>query len=169
MRLVLAIVAVCVLASAAAAQSTPKIGYVNLQVALNESNKGKQAKEQFKKEVEAMQKGLERQRNDLESLKNELEKKASVMKESELAAKEDDYRRKLRDFERSYKDSQADLQRKDNELTAGILGELQEVVIKFGEREGYTLILETTSSAVLYGAADSDLTDRIIREYNSAR
>lgn len=169
MRFVFALAAACLLASAAAAQTTPKIGYVNLQVALNESSKGKQAKEQFKKEVEAMQKDLERQRDGIEALKSELEKKASVMKESELASKEDEYRRKLRDFERNYKDSQADLQRKDNELTAGILSELQEVVIKFGEREGYTLILETTSSAVLYGAEDSDLTDRIIREYNGSR
>lgn len=169
MKFLLPIVAACLFATAASAQTTPKIGYVNLQVALNESNKGKRAKDEFKKEVEKMQKGLEQQRDSLEAIKNELEKKASVMKESEFASKEEEYRRKLRDFERNYKDSQADLQRKDNELTAGILSELQEVVIKFGEREGYTLILETTSSAVLYGAADSDLTERIISEYNSAR
>lgn len=165
MRVLLAIVLACLFAGSASAQ-TPKIGYVNLQVALNQSSKGKTAKEQFKKEVDKLQKGLEKQRDDLEKLKDQLEKKASVMKESERVELEEDYRRRLRDFERAYKDSQADLQRKDNELTAGILGELQEVVAKFGEREKYTLILETTSSAVLYGSEDADLTEEIIREYN---
>ena len=165
MRVLLAIALACILADAAWAQS-PKIGYVNLQVALNESTKGKKAKGEFKKEVEKLQKGLEKQRDDLESLKNQLEKKASVMKEAERTTLEEDYRRRLRDFERSYKDSQADLQRKDNELTASILSELQEVVVKYGERENYTLVLETTSSAVLYGSEDADITEEIIREYN---
>ena len=165
MRVLLAIALTFLLATPAWAEG-PKIGYVNLQVALNESGKGKRAKEQFKKEVEKLQKGLEKQRDDLESLKEQLEKKASVMKESERTELEEDYRRRLRDFERSYKDSQADLQRKDNELTAGILQELQEVVVKYGEREKFDLILETTSSAVLYGSEKGDLTDAIIREYN---
>ena len=165
MRVRLPIAVSCMLANAAWAQS-PKIGYVNLQVALNESTKGKQAKDKFKREVEKLQGGLEKQRDAIESLKNQLEKKASVMKESERVSLEDEYRRKLRDFERAYKDSQADLQRKDNELTAEILGQLQEVVVRYGESQGYTLILETTSSAVLYGSQDSDLTEAIIKEYD---
>jgi len=165
MRVLLAIAVSSLLANVAWAQS-PKIGYVNLQVALNESSKGKVAKEQFKKEVEKLQKGLESQRDEIESLKSQIEKKASVMKESERVSLEDDYRRKLRDFERAYKDSQADLQRKDNELTASILSELQQIVVKYGERDGYTLILETTSSAVLYGSESADLTAVILKEYD---
>lgn len=166
MRIALAIAASSLIASIALAETAPKIGYVNLQVALNESTKGQKAKEQFKKEVDKLQKELKGQKDDLEGLKEQIEKKASVMKDSERVELEDDYRRKLRDFERTYKDAQADLQRKDNELTGGILGELQEVVAEYGKDNDFTVILETSSGGLLYGDEDSDLTEIIIKAYN---
>jgi len=143
-----------------------KIGYVDLQRALNESNRGKKAKEEFKAEVEKLQAQLKKKKDQIESLKEQLEKKAAVMKEEERDKLEEEYRKKLRDFERDYKDSQADLQRKDSELTGAILKELHEVIQEYGEREGYTMIFEAGASAVLYGAKSADLTDAILEEYN---
>lgn len=166
MRFAWLIIAAVFLVNVAFAQSVPKIGYVDLQRALNESEAGKKAKEEFKVQVDRLQAQLKKQKDDIDNLKEQLEKKALVMKEEERANLEDEYRRKLRDFERNYKDSQADLQKKDNELTGGIIKELQDVIRDYGEREGYTLIMENTSSAVLYGAKSSDLTDEVIRQYN---
>ena len=145
-----------------------KIGIVDLQRALNESEAGKKAKEDFKVQVDKLQGQLKRQKDEIDSLKDQLEKKSVMMKEDQRANLEDEYRRKLRDFERNYKDSQADLQKKDNELTGGIIKDLQDVIRAYGEREGYLLILEATNSAVLYGAKTADLTDDIMRDYNSA-
>ncbi len=143
-----------------------KIGYVDLQRALNESDRGRRAKEEFKGQVEKLQGSLKKKKEAIDHLKEQLEKKAAVMKEEERSNLEDEYRRKLRDFEREYKDSQADLERKDNELTGAILRELQEVIREYGEHEAYTLILEASSSAVLYGKKNADLTDEILKEYN---
>jgi outer membrane protein len=162
-------IASLLLAPAALAQSDLKVGYVDLQRALTESNAGRRAKEKFKVEVDKMQATLQKQKDSIERLKTQLEKKGPVMKESERTNLEEDYRKKLRDFERSYKDSQADLQRKDNELTGAIIEDLQGVIQEFGKREGYTLILEVTSSAVLYGSGSADLTDKIIAEYNGRK
>jgi outer membrane protein len=155
------------LASVALAQTPAKLGYVDLQRALNESEAGKKAKEEFKVQVDKLQATLKKQKDEIDGLKDQLEKKALVMKEEERGNLEEEYRRKLRDFERSYKDSQADLQRKDNELTGAIIKDLQEVIRAYGEREGYLFILENTSSAVLYGAKTADLTDQIMQQYNS--
>jgi outer membrane protein len=154
-------------ASLAFAQNPTKLGYVDLQRALNESDAGKKAKEEFKVQVDKLQASLKKQKDDIDSMKEQLEKKSLVMKEEERNNLEEEYRRKLRDFERNYKDSQADLQRKDNELTGAIIKDLQEVIRAYGERENYLFILENTSSAVLYGAKGADLTDEIIRQYNS--
>jgi outer membrane protein len=167
MRIVCCIIAGIFVTHSALAQSAPKIGYVDLQRALNESETGKKAKEEFKVQVDKLQASLKKQKDDIDGLKEQLEKKALVMKEEERGTLEEDYRKKLRDFERNYKDSQADLQKKDNELTGVIIKDLQEVIHDYGEREGYTLILESTSSAVLYGSKNADLTDELIRQYNS--
>ena len=149
------------------AEATPKIGYVDLQRALNESEAGKRAKEEFKVQVDKLQAVLKKQKDEIDSLKDQLDKKSLVMKEEERGNLEEDYQKKLRDFERNYKDSQADLQKKDNELTGAIIKDLGEVIRSYGEREGYTLILENSSNAVLYGAKSADLTDAIMQEYNS--
>jgi outer membrane protein len=161
------ITGVCV-ASLALAEE-PKIGSVDLQRALNESDAGKKAKEEFKVEVDKLQARLKKQKDEIDNLKEQLEKKSLVVKESERGNLEDEYRKKLRDFERNYKDSQSDLQKKDNELTGYILKDLQEVIREYGERQGYTVILENSSSAVLYGAKNADLTDEIIQQYNGRK
>ena len=103
---------------------------------------------------------------EIEGLKDQLEKKSVVMKEEERGNLEENYRKKLRDFERDYKDSQADLQKKDNELTGAIIKDLEEVIRAYGDREGYTMIFESSSNAVIYAAKGADLTDAILREYN---
>jgi outer membrane protein len=168
MKFVLAMLAGLCITGAALAQDI-KIGYVDLQRALNESEAGKKAREEFKVEVDKLQVVLKKQKDQIDNLKDQMEKKALVVKEQERTNLEEEYRKKLRDFERSYKDSQADLQRKDSELTGVILKDLQEVIRDYGEQRGYTVILENSGSAVLYGARNADLTEAIIEQYNAKR
>ena len=159
-----------VLATAAgAAAQQMKIGYVDLQRALNESDAGKRAKERFKTQVDKLQGDLKKQKDQLDSLKEQLEKKASVMKEDDARDMQKDYEKKLRDFERNYKDSQGELQQKDNELTVELLKELQGVIEQFGKEGGYSIILEQSSSSVLYGSPELDLTEQIIARYNARK
>jgi outer membrane protein len=143
-----------------------KIGYVDLQRALNESEAGKKAKEEFKGQVDKLQASLKKKKDAIDSLKEQLEKKSLVMKDEERGNLEEDYRKRMRDFEREYKDSQADLQQKDNELTGVIIKDLQEVIRDYGERENYTMIFEASSTAVLYGTKEADVTEAILQEYN---
>src|SRR6266403_1634014 len=103
MKVVRWVITAVFLAGSASAQSAPKIGYVDLQRALNESDAGKRAKEEFKAQVDKLQGTLKKQKDDIDGMKEQLEKKALVMKEEERGNLEDEYRRKLRDFERNYK------------------------------------------------------------------
>lgn len=158
---------VCLALAAPVMAADLKVGYVNLQRALGESNKGKKAREEFKAQVDKLQGSLKKKKDELEKMKEQLEKKATVMKEDERLDLEDDYRKKMRDFERAYKDSQADLQKKDGDLTSTIIGELQEVIAAYGKENGYSLILEASSSSVLYGDEKLDLTEDILKLYNA--
>jgi outer membrane protein len=155
--------------TAGAARADLKIGYVDLQRALNESEAGRQAKEKFKVQVDRLQGDLKKKKDSLDAMKEQLEKKASVMKDEEARNLEKDYQRKLRDFERAYKDSQGELQQKDNELTVELLKQLQGVIEQFGKENGYSIILEQSSSSVLYGSPELDLTEQIIARYNARK
>lgn len=165
--LALALALLCALAGTARADL--KLGYVDLQRALNESEAGKAAKERFKAQVDRLQVDLKKKKDALDSMKEKLEKKSSVMKPEEARNLENDYQKKLRDFERAYKDSQGELQQKDNELTVELLKELQVVIEEFGKEQGYSIILEQSSSSVLYGSPELDLTEQIIGRYNARK
>lgn len=169
MRIMFAmVVAVAVVAAAvtdASAQDV-RIGVINLQRALNESNAGKKAKARFKEQIDRLQSDLEKKKNDVDALKDQLAKKALVMKDEERRNLEKEYQTKLREFERAYEDSQGELQFKDSELTRDLVKQLQEVIQDYGRRGGYTVILEQAGGGLLYGAAHIDLTDAIIAEFN---
>src|SRR5262245_36641999 len=94
-----------------------KLGYVDLQRALNDSEAGKTAKEKFKGEVDKAEQSLEKRKNEVEKLKEELEKKGLLLNEEQRDALERDYRDKLGEFERVYKNLQQELQIRDRQLT----------------------------------------------------
>lgn len=158
------------LAASPAGAEDYKIATVDLQRALNESSAGKEAKERFKAEVDKLQANLAKQKAEIEKIKADVEKKGLVLKEDERKEIEKDYQRKLRDFQRTYKDAQADLQQRDGELTAEILQELATVIVEYGEKENYNLVLEASNTgAVLYNSRNVDITDEIIEVYNAKK
>lgn len=156
-----------VLARPVMAQAEIKMGIVDLQRALNESKAGKKAKEQFKVEFDRMQDGLKREKDQLDRLKDDLDKKSTVLKEEQRKTMADDFERKRRDLRRKLEDSDAELRRKDSELTGDILKQLAVVIQEIGARDNYTVILENSSSAVLYGSKTIDLTDEVIRAFDA--
>jgi outer membrane protein len=162
-------------AALAGALATPafaaevKVGYVDLQRALNESEAGKRAKADFKVQLDKLESQLKGKKDELDKLKDELDRKSVVMRDEERRKLEDDFQRKRLDLKRRFEDSQAELQKKDNELTSVIIRDLQEVIKEIGDRDRYTLILELSSSPVLYGDKSADLTEQVLAIYNKKK
>ena len=144
-----------------------KVGIVDLQRALNESSAGRKAKEQFKGEFEKMQNGLKGEKDSLDRIKDELDKKSAVLSDDQKRSKAEDFERRRRDLRRKLEDSDAELRKKDQELTGSILKDLAVVIQEIGEREGYTVILENSSSSVLYGSKSIDMTDSVIKAFDA--
>jgi outer membrane protein len=152
-----------------AAAADIKVGYVDLQRALNESSAGKRAKEDFKGQVDRLETQLKGKKQELDKLKEDLERKGTVMRDEERRRLESEFENKRLDLKRRFEDSQAELQKKDQELTGKIIQDLQGIIKEVGDRDGYTLILELGSSPVLYYKKSSDITDEILGVYNGRK
>jgi outer membrane protein len=162
-------VASAVLALAAPAFAEIKIGIVDLQRALNESAAGKKAKEQFKVEFDRMQGSLKGEKDKLDKMKDDLDKQSAVLKADDRKAKADEFERRQRDLRRKLEDSDAELRKKDQELTGDILKDLAVVIQEIGQRDNYTVVLENSSSSVLYGAKSIDMTDEVIKTFDARK
>src|SRR2546428_1171730 len=156
-----------VLGAAPLAAVEQKIAVVDMQRALNECDAGKRAKDQVKAKFEHSQNQLKKQREDLDRLKEDYERKATVLKDEERRNLEKDLESRGLEFKRKYEDFQRDLKETDAELTKSIVAELYELVRDYGEKHGYTLVLEASSGALLYNDKTVDVTDEIVKLHNA--
>ena len=150
------------------AAAEQKIAVIDMQRALNECDAGKRAKEQVKAKFERSQNQLKKQREDLDRLKEDYERKATVLKDEERRNLEKDLESRGLEFKRKYEDFQRDLKETDAELTKSIVEELYELVRDYGEKHGYTLVLEASSGALLYNDKTVDVTDEIVKLHNAS-
>jgi outer membrane protein len=153
------------LPSVAAAQEA-KLGYVDLQRALNEVEEGAAAKKALKKEFDDKQKQLDAKQNELKALKDELDQRGSMMKPEVKQEKMADLQKKLLETQQTYVQLQQDLSKREQDATGEIFKKMGVILNTMGEEQGYTLIVE--KSAVLYAKSALDLTNELIRRYNDA-
>jgi len=167
MRKLLAILFIGVLAIASvAAAAEVKIGYVDLQKALNVSDAGKAAKEKIGQKVKEYESVISSKQEELKALKEEMDKQALLLSEDARAAKDRDFQQKGKEFQRFTKDVQEELQQKDADFTRKILEELLAVIRDLGEKEGYTVLLEKNESSILYADSAINITDQVVKAYN---
>jgi len=150
----------------ASAADMQKIGYVDLRVALNESETGKKAKGELEAIVKSKQSSIEEKGKSIEKLKGELEKQGSVLSAEARKAKEEEIERQTRDWQRLLQDSQNEIKKKEEKLTGTILRELRGIIVRIGEEEGYSLILENYEGLILFASKDMDITAKVVKRYN---
>jgi outer membrane protein len=156
-----------VIAMAQTAQPV-KIGYIDLQRVMLESERGREAKKILTDEADKLKKTLNQKQDEIQKLKDALERQAATITPEARADKEKQYQAKLKDYQRLAGDYENDLRQKDMETSQRILKELEEVVRKMGETEKYTLVLERTQAGILFGSTSNDITDKVIALYNDS-
>jgi len=142
-----------------------KIGFIDIQRIVAESQAGKKAKDRFQAQVKKAEADIQKERQDLEKVRTDLDKKGPLLKEEERRNLEADFQRRSVALQRSMSDQQQELQRKNNEMMAEILKELEQVVTEVGKSEKFTLILER--SQILYSDQAVDITSKVIEVYNN--
>lgn len=154
------------LAQAPQPPQATRIGYVDLQRILARSQAGVQAREQLEKEKVGMQKQLDGHKVELDKLRDELEKKGQLLSADARRDKQDQLERKLRDAQRLAGDLEKELQRKEQNMGAKILRELEGIFTRVGKEKGYVLIIERRQAGIVYGAPDADVTEEVIKAFD---
>jgi outer membrane protein len=146
-----------------------KIGFVDIQKAINECNAGKEAKKAIVKEVEKFQRQFAEKQKELQTMKEALDKQAPMLNPDARATKERDLQNKVREFQRWQEDSQNEVNQKRVEMERNISLGLHKVIQKLGADEGYTFIMEQNENIVLFASKAVDLTDRVIKLHDAQK
>jgi outer membrane protein len=166
-----------------AASSALRVGIVDLDRALKESTSGKQAlatlkqfRDKVVKEINDKKRQKDAKETTLRDLQTELTSQSMVLSDSAKRDKEETYRRQARDLRkfiddsnRFIEESERELREREAELTSRLLRDLLNIVRAVGQEESFTIIFERNDRILLFAADAIDLTDKIIKRFDTAR
>ncbi len=151
--------------AAAGAAQTAKIGVVDIQQVLNQSQRGMGYKQKLEQERAVRQRELDAKQQELTALQAEFEKQAPLLSEAAKREKQDALQRRLRDARRILEDVNRDFEKKVRDAEAEVTREILVVVQEFGKDQAYSVILE--KSTLLYTGQAADITPEIIKRYDA--
>lgn len=153
-------------AAPVAAEDTVKVGYVDLQRALNEVEEGAKAKAALKAEFDGKQKTLDAKQNELKAMKEDLDARGMMMTPEAKQERMTQMQQKLVETQQLYMQMQQELSQREAAVTGEIFQKMGTILQTMGRDAGYTVIIE--KAAILYAKNHIDLTNELIRRYNDA-
>jgi len=168
MRKSLLMVVVALLAVTTVAWAETKIGVVDVQRVIDDSEKGQQARELLKQKFEQEKTSLEKEGKEIALLKEDFDKQSAVLTPEKRADREQELRQRIKDFNRLKKDKQDSFNAQQMEVLRQVMAKVMEVVQTVAKENGYTAVLDATNGPVLYAGEGVDITDLIIQRFNQA-
>jgi outer membrane protein len=151
--------------SAAEGSDGLKIGIMNVQKVLVQSEPGLKAKEVFEKKKNELEAGFETEQQLLQEMQQDIEKKSSVWTKEKRDEEILEFNRMRRDLQTKTEDARMEMKRLQDKELEPIIKELEKVVDTFGEKNGYSMILDSKNGVIFYNTA-LDVSDALIEELN---
>lgn len=146
-----------------------KLGFVDMQKALNDSETGQIAVENMKKLMDAKKAELQEMKLVIDGKKDELDKQGLLLNDDTRREREEEIRRLERDHTRTFNDVKEEIRLEEGKQTEKIRQELMVIVSEVSREQGYTLVLEKQFSAILYAPETIDMTAEIIKRYDEGK
>src|SRR5262245_58367703 len=161
----LVVFAALMLGASPALAEEVKIGYVDMQRALNETEDGRKAKAQLKKVFDQKQKELDEQQEELKKAIEDLDKKRTLLPADKVREKETELQARMQKVQQTYLRQQQERPGKEQEAPAKIFERMSKIISKMAQAKNFSMIFDRTG--VVYAKPHLDLTNELIRRYNS--
>lgn len=165
MKILLALIAVALVG--VNAQAEVKIGYVDMQKAIQSTKAGQKAKKGLEAEFEKRKKNLQKKEAELKKMGEELEKQAMVLSDDVRAKKQKEFQEKMMEFQQTVQKNQQEIQQEERKLTEPIVKKLQSVIEDMAKKDSYTVIMERRENGVIWAQKELDITDQVVKAFEA--
>lgn len=148
----------------AVVQAEIKVGVINTERVMRDSEPAKKAMKKLEKEFEKRGQELERTRLQLQKLQEDMEKNAVTMADSDRRAKEREFADLSREFQRRQRELNEDVNARRNEELQSVVERANRAIRAIAEKEGFDLIVQEA----VYASPRVDVTDRVIKALSEA-
>jgi outer membrane protein len=153
--------------SGAARAQDPKLGFVDLQRALMETEEGRKARADLKRIFDQKQKELDEQQTDLKKKIDDLEKRRTLLGADKVKQIEGELQGQMQKVQQTYMRHQNELQQKEQEATGKIFERMQRIIGKISMTENFSMVFDRTQAGLVFAKPHLDLTNEVIRRYNA--
>ncbi len=151
----------------AAAENNFKLGVVDTQRVFENFTKAQEANEILKTAQDRLTDQLKGMQQEIDTMEDRLTKQRLFLDAPETQTLEADIRLKRQELQRELEIGQESILAKREELLAPLTQEIEGLLQRVGESEGYSLILEKRL-VTLYVDPKYDLTERVLKLLNDA-
>ncbi len=146
-----------------------KIGIINVQRAIVETEEGKKAQEKLKADFAPKVKELQAKQEELARLQNQLREQERALSDVARANLVRQIETKTKGFNRSREDFNSDGQQAQSEVLGKIGQKVLKVLGEYAVENGYHVVIEIGSpqTPVVWANRAVDVTDDIIKRYNA--
>jgi outer membrane protein len=155
------------LTSSAYAQAPLKVGYINMNKAINESDEGRRSKQFLETQFEQSKKALDQKKFTIQAKEQELANSMMLSEAAKKVKKEEVEQLKL-ELTEEIKKEQTVFRQDEARHTQKIFQDLVSVVKTVAAAEKFDIVMEyNVSQTILYSKYTlTDITDKVILEYN---
>jgi outer membrane protein len=155
-----------VLNSAIARAEESKIGIIDMQKCIQNSEAGKKAKSELETAFNKKKKELQDQEAGLKKMQEEFQKKQAALSEAARREQQEKIQERIMKFQENFQRSQAEIQKKEQEMSAPIIQKIRDKVSEIAKKRGLNLILEKNDNIVLYSEDKFEITDEVMKSLN---
>lgn len=141
-----------------------KIGYVDVDRILDSIPGKEEVRKILEEESGLWRQQAEEKMKELQQLREEYESQKLILSPEKKKSKEEEIALKEQEFNRLWQELQDKAQKRNAELTQPILDKAEKAINTIAEKENYSLIFDSSVSAIVYGAQELDITDSVIEE-----
>lgn len=146
-----------------------KIGVLDLQRCIQESNEGKRISESLKNKQAEMQKDLDKKQQELIDMQKDMDKQSLMLSPDAKTEREKEFEKKRRDLNYLVQDLSEEMKKAETEARISILNILSGVVETIAKQQKFDLIAERSNGGILYFSKGLDITDQVLAEFNKVK
>ncbi|MBW1780351.1 MAG: OmpH family outer membrane protein [Deltaproteobacteria bacterium] len=146
-----------------------KIGVLNMKRLQQNSVRFQTIREELKKKFNALQKKLEAERAQIAKIEEDLQKQSMMLSLDAKEDKEMELGKMTRHYKYMYGEVTQEMKDAEFEATKRVGKEIEKIVEKMAQKEGYTLILEEGAVGLIYYNNTVDITDRVTKAYDKLK
>lgn len=148
----------------ASAQS--KVGVVDMNRVINETEDGQAAKKRLERDMTRRQNELDKKQREFEKFAQDLQSSFDMLNDDAKAKRMQEYQQKSTELQQLYAEHQQQLAQEESKATTQIIQRVVKIVEAIAKKDKLDLVVD--NAAVIYAASTNDITTRVIDTYNKS-